>query len=161
MRFPAQYFNFAEFKKNLRWKKENLSRAEVQLVRREFAKEPPTISFARRVKMKNDAGEETTELKRVKARMTVYHFCKAMKLSPAGHIHRRVANYFKGPEGWKDFVALDKNELKRLLFLGRQQRRRLLYYITLFNHGLWPEREERDYRTVFAGRPYLEEGKVG
>jgi len=151
VRFPAQYFNFKEFRKQLKAKRENLGRAEVVAVRREFAKPAPRI-------MVEYKDPKTGQIRQKEQWMNVYWFCKKMRLSSADHVAARMQNFFPGEEGWKDFVSLDKKELCRLHWLCKVHKRRLLHYLNLFNHGLWPEPEEETYRKTFAGRPYSNAG---
>ena len=55
---------------------------------------------------------------------------------------------------------MDQKEILRVSGLSATQRRRLIHFLHLFNHGLWPREEGgQSHRELFPGIPYENQGR--
>ncbi|CAD7949276.1 unnamed protein product [Amoebophrya sp. A120] len=137
VRYPKQYLDVHAFKRRLTEKKQELSRAEVSAVRREYAKPPPEGWDVRR-------------------------FLKAIPdlFKEDENQLEEVAALFDPPHGsWADFASMDQKEVMRIPGLTGAQRRKLIHFLTEFNHGMFPkEVYSENQLSVFAGRKYAKEG---
>ena len=62
-------------------------------------------------------------------------------------------------KSWQHFAGMDHSKIRRMVSLSKVQKRRLIHYLELFNHGLWPEKDKSDYYSVFQGKAYAFEGQ--
>ena len=105
------------------------------------------------------------------SQLDTLYFCL---LSHSWSHHRLFEN------DWNTFASLDQKEVTRIPGLNLWQRRKLIHYLTLFNHGLfprvWDSRDQEEGKEVnvnatsqtaaaqqhgqlFAGRKYANEGQ--
>ncbi|CAD7961909.1 unnamed protein product [Amoebophrya sp. A25] len=169
VRYPETYFNVKRFHERLREKKDNLSRAEVRAVRREYARPPPPGWNVRRFLREIRLFEEEESLEEVASLFDKLGGCgkqEAASGEDAG-AEAEEGKADKGTEancpkldhagerdliGWSEFVSMDLKEATRLTMITAEQRRKLIRYINEFNHGLFPR--VKSMVDAFAGKQY-------
>uniref|UniRef100_A0A3B0N3P8 Homeodomain-like containing protein n=1 Tax=Theileria annulata TaxID=5874 RepID=A0A3B0N3P8_THEAN len=62
-------------------------------------------------------------------------------------------------ESWNEFISSTLEELYTNTSMTNKQRRKIFKYITLYNHGLWPNDDPMDYVKAFQAPPLSNEGK--
>jgi len=82
---------------------------------------------------------------------TVLTFLETMRF---GEGIEDVANLF---DRWEDFISMTKKDITRITEISNEQRRRLLRFITLYNHGLWPNPGPDVLQKNFGGKKLARE----
>ncbi|BAM39785.1 homeodomain-like containing protein [Theileria orientalis strain Shintoku] len=62
-------------------------------------------------------------------------------------------------ESWNDFISSTPEELYANTSMTNKQRRKIIKYISLYNHGLWPKSDDQDYVKAFQAPALENEGK--
>lgn len=131
VRYPKMYFDFKAWRHRFRKNKQQSYKWEQRAIRHLFHKPAP------------EGWDPKT-------------FLMKMQISPDEKFIDDFAAQFKS---WGHFAGMSSTKIRDMKTLYPIQKRRLIHYLELFNHGLWPEPEKSEYYSAFQGKPYAFEGK--
>ncbi|AFZ78960.1 hypothetical protein BEWA_018010 [Theileria equi strain WA] len=83
----------------------------------------------------------------------ILDFLKAINVGDGAEV---IAESFNS---WNEFISSTLEELYSNTSMTNKQRRTVFKYITLYNHGLWPNENKLDYVNTFQAPPLKHEGE--